>query len=433
MSWRRIAILLATSVAVLAGSLAAASASSSSKAPGKAAAPRGGDVTTIQFWNGFTGPDRPALEAVVKAFNASHQDMKVEMTVMPWDVFYQKLLPSFAAGKGPDIVGMASEQMPQYAERGVFQPLDDLYKQGLQKNKLVPSAVEAGKWEGKYYAIPMNFTTLLLYWNKDMFKAAGLNPNKPPTTWKQMAQYAQKLTIDKNKDGKPEQYGFAIADHATIPMWPILIWSFGGDIVSPDGKKPMINSPATVRAVEFWSDLIVNKKISPVGLTGADADQLFQSKKAAMEIVGPWMTTGFKKAGIDFGLAMVPKGPKRQVTLGTSVVYGLSAKADEDAKKAAYEWFKFWHSKKSQITWAVGSGFPPTRTDISARELSKNPYVASFGKYSRQSQFFLAGVKNFTQVNANVFEPAIQKILNKKGSPKKVLDQAAKQMAPLLR
>ena len=396
---------------------------------GKTARPNA--TVTLEFWNGFTGPDRPALEAIVKRFNATHDDIQIKMSIMPWDVFYEKLLPSFAANKGPAIVGMASEQMPQYADRGVFAPIGDVYKQGLNKNTLVKSAVAAGLWEGKYYAVPMNFTTLLLYWNKDMFRKAGL-PNRAPRNWTEWANWAKKLTIDRNNDGKPEQYGYAIADHATIPMWPILIWGAGGDLVSKDKEESRLDDPATIRAVEFWSNLIIKNKISPIGLSGADADNLFLSKKAAMEVVGPWMTTGFKKAGINFGLAMVPKGPKRQVTLGTSVVYAISARLSDDEKKAAYEWLKFWHSKQSQVTWAVGSGFPPTRTDISAAQLKKNPYVSQFAKHAGKSQFYLVGVKNFTQVNTNVFEPAIQRILNRKGTPRSVLTKAAKDMEKYL-
>ena len=421
MSFRPVRVAV---VAVLALTVAALVAATAARSKPNA-------TTTITFWNGFTGPDRPALEALVKKFNNSQKDIKIDMTIMPWDVFYEKLLPSWAARKGPDLVAFDSAQIPQYADKGVLAPLDDAYKQGVPKSKLVSSAVKAGQWKGHSYGVPMNFTTLLLYWNKGMFKKAGIK--QAPTTWAQWQKDAVKLTIDKNKDGKPEQYGYAIADHATVPMWPILIWGNGGDLVSANGKKSMLDSPATIKAVDQWAKLVINKHISPIGLAGADADALFQAKKAAMEVVGPWMTTGFKGAGIDFGLAMVPKGPKRQVTLGTSVAFSVNSKASSDMKKAIYQWLKFWSSKPSQISWAVGSGFPPDRTDIKASELKKNPYVASFAKYAAKSKFYLIGVKKFTEVNGNVFEPAIEKILNKKGSTKDILTKAAKQMNPLLK
>jgi multiple sugar transport system substrate-binding protein len=427
MSWRRIRVVAAVSLVLLLAALVAARAGESKPtAPAATKAP-----VTITFWNGFTGPDRPALEALVKKFNASHPNVKIDMTIMPWDVFYEKLLPGWAARKGPDMVGFDSAQIPQYADKGVLAPIGDVYGKGLPKKSLVASAVKAGLWKGKYYGVPMNFTTLLLYWNKGMFAKAGIK--HAPTTWAEWQKDAVKLTIDKNKDGKPEQYGYAIADHATIPMWPILIWGNGGDLVSKDGKTPMIGSAATVKAVDQWAKLIINQHISPIGLAGADADNLFLSKKAAMEVVGPWMTSGFKDAKIDFGLAMVPKGPKRQITLGTSVAFSVNARVDADTKAGIYEWLKFWNSQSSQISWALGSGFPPNRTDIKPSQLKANPYVASFAKFAGQSQFYLANVKKFSEVNGNVFEPAIQKILNKKGSTKSVLTKAQQQMAPLLK
>lgn len=423
MSWRRIRVVAALSLVLLVAALVAARAGNTKPIAAKKS-------VTITFWNGFTGPDRPALEALVKKFNASHPDTKIDMTIMPWDVFYEKLLPSWAARKGPDMVGFDSAQIPQYADKGVLAPIGDVYAKGLPKNKLVKSAVAAGLWKGKYYGVPMNFTTLLLYWNKGMFAKAGIK--HAPTNWAEWQKDAVKLTIDKNHDGKPEQYGYGIADHATIPMWPILIWGNGGDIVSRSGK-PMLANPATIKAVDQWAKLVINKHISPIGLAGADADNLFLSKKAAMEVVGPWMTSGFKDAKINFGLAMVPKGPKRQITLGTSVAFSVNARVDPDTKAGIYEWLKFWNSQSSQVSWALGSGFPPNRTDIKPAQLKANPYVASFAKYASKSQFYLANVKKFSEVNGNVFEPAIQKILNKKGSTKSILTKANQQLGPLLK
>jgi multiple sugar transport system substrate-binding protein len=393
---------------------------------------RGGDTdesgsgpVTLKFWNGFTGPDRPAVEEIVKRFNDSQDQATIQMEIMPWDVFFQKLLPSLGSGAGPDIAAMDTAQVPQYAAKKVLQPLDDYYNESANEaDKLVQAAVEGAAFEGVKYSVPMNYTTLLLYWNKDMFREAGLDPEKPPSNWEEFTSYAKKLTKDSNGDGKPEQYGLAIADHETIAMWPILFWQNGGGVVSPDGKTATLGDPATVEAAKYWVDLVRGDKIAPVGLGGADADKLFQSKKAAMEIVGPWMTTGFKQAGIDFGLAMPPAGPKEEVTLGTSVGFTLGARADERKKQAAYEFFKFWNNKESQTYWAVNSGFPPNRTDISASELSGNPYVAKFGEPADKTRFYLANVQEFAKVNTTIFEPTLQRVLNGKATVEEAFSKA---------
>jgi multiple sugar transport system substrate-binding protein len=390
----------------------------------------GDGKVTLKFWNGFTGPDRPALEELVKRYNNSQDKITVQMEIMPWDVFFQKLLPSFTSNNGPDMVAMDAAQMPQYAARGVLAPLDGYYQDADAKNLVTP-AVDATAYKGTHYGVPMNFTTLMLYWNKDMFKAAGLDPSKPPTTWQEFADAAKKTTKDTNNDGKPEQYGLAIADHATIPMWPILLWQNGGGVVSQDGAKATLGDAATIEAMEYWRKLVVENKIAPVGLGGADSDKLFQSKKAAMEIVGPWMTSGFKEAGIDFGLAMPPAG-KEKVTLGTSVAFGVNKRAGDAKSKAAMEFMKFWNSKESQTYWSVQAGFPPTRTDIPADALSANPYVAEFAKYADQSRFYLANVRDFAKVNDEIFQPALQQVLNGKGSTQDIFGKASTQLQSAL-
>jgi multiple sugar transport system substrate-binding protein len=328
---------------------------------------------------------------------------------------------------------MDTAQVPQYAVKKALKPVDDYYTQsGNEADKLIPAAVQGATFEGTRYSVPMNFTTLLLYWNKGMFKEAGLDPEKPPANWDQFADYAKKLTKDTNGDGKPEQYGLAIADHETIAMWPILFWQNGGGVVSEDGKKAMLGDPATIQAANHWVDLVRNDKIAPIGLGGADADKLFQSKKAAMEIVGPWMTTGFKDAGIDFGLAMPPAGPKEAVTLGTSVGFTVSAKADQRKTEAAYEFFKFWNSKESQVYWSVHSGFPPNRTDISAAELKENPYVAAFAAPADKSRFYLSNVQEFQKVNETLFEPALQRVLNGKATVQDAFGKASSDIQTVL-
>jgi multiple sugar transport system substrate-binding protein len=393
----------------------------------------GSGPVTLSFWNGFTGPDRAAVEGLVKQYNDSQDKVTVEMQISPWDVFFQKLLPSIAAGKGPDLMAMDSVQLPQYASRNVLDPLDDYYEDpSTESDKLVQSAVDATDWQGTKYGVPMNFTTLLLYWNKDMFKAAGLDPEQPPQNWQEFQDAAKKLTIDENGDGKPEQYGLALADHATIAMWPILFWGNGGGVVSEDGSTATLGDPETIQAMDEWGTLVRQQNIAPIGLAGADADKLFQSKKAAMEIVGPWMTTGFEDAGIDFGLAPPPAGPAGEVTLGTSVSFAVNAKTSDSKREAARDFIKFWNSHDSQVYFAVNSGFPPTRTDVTEDEISENPYVAEFAAPADQSRFFLAQVKDFTKINDTIFTPALQKVLNGEGTAAELFPKASQDIQAVL-
>jgi len=144
------------------------------------------------------------------------------------------------------------------------------------------------------------------------------------------------------------------------------------------------------------------------------------------------MTTGFEDAGIDFGLAPPPAGPAGEVTLGTSVSFAVNAKTSDDKKAAAREFIKFWNTKESQVYWSVNSGFPPNRTDIPEEELSKNPYVASFAAPADTARFYLSGVREFTKVNETIFEPALQRVLNGRGTAEEVFPKAAEEIQSVL-
>jgi multiple sugar transport system substrate-binding protein len=411
---RALALAAAGGLAVVAGGLAAAPATAS------------GEPVTVTFWNGFTGPDRPVLEQLVDEFNGAQDSVTIEMEISPWDQFFQRLLPSLASDDGPDLVAMDTAQLPQYIVRGAFRPLDDYYEDSAtESDALVQAAVDATKWDDVAYGVPMNFTTLLLYWNKDLFEEAGLDPETPPATWEEFADAAVQLTGDG-------QYGLAIADNNTIPMWPILLWGNGGGVVSDDGTTSLLDAPETIEALEYWGGLVMDEGISPIGLAGADADNLFQTGRAAMEIVGPWMTTGFTEAGLDFGVAPPPEGPAGPVTLGTSVAFAINNESDDATAEAAMEFIKFWNSTDSQITWALGSGFPPTRTDIPADALAENPFTVDFGAPADISRFYLTNVQNFTEVNTNIFEATLQRFLNGEGSAEELFTSASQEVQTLL-
>ena len=154
----------------------------------------------------------------------------------------------------------------------------------------------------------------------------------------------------------------AIADHATIAMWPIFIWANGGNILNAAGCSDL-DSPKTVQAVSTWANLIVKDDITQVGLAGQDADNLFSAQKAAMEINGPWAIGEYVPAQVNFGLAPVPVGAiGKPVTTASTVPMVLNAKSKNMA--AALTFFAWWMSKPAQAGLAEGVGYPPSRTDM---------------------------------------------------------------------
>lgn len=381
----------------------------------------------LDFWNGFTGPDGPALQQVVDDFNASQDEVEVKTNIMPWDTLYQKVLTSVAGSNGPDIIAMSASRIPQFADEGMFMPVDDYYDDEANDTAaLAPAAVEASIYDGKNYGVPVNYAPMMMYYNKDLFTAAGLDPEAPPATWDEFAAMVPQLATDGNGDGKPDVYAIALADHETVPIFPSLLWGTGGGIVSEDGKTSTLGDPESIEALDFWVDMVTEQKASPIGLSGADADKLFQTGKAAIEIVGPWMTTGFDDAGLNYGLVKPFAGPADDAVLADVVSMGIPSNASDDVKNAAYQFFAYWNSPEGQITWANGSGFPPTRADV-ADQITESPYPAIFGApdVADSARVLMPGIAAGGPILETVFTPALQRALNGEGTVEEIFTKAS--------
>jgi multiple sugar transport system substrate-binding protein len=434
----RIAILLgmalllvacqATPPAATSGDSAQASAAPESEPASTAGS---GEPVTLTFLAGFTGGDRAAYEGLIEEFNTSHPNIQVEMEIQPWDVIGQELPAAMATGGGPDIAtpSFAEGSIFAYAESGSILPLDDAYgsDEGQVERDAIPeAALSAFTYQDQLYAVPANFATLLLYHNLDLLEEAGLDG--PPETMDELRDYAVQLT-ETDEAGNVTQHGLALADNATIPMWPILIWAEGGSIVNDEGCSGL-DSPETIQAVQSWADLVINENISPVGLTGAEADNLFAAGQAAMEMNGPWATGVYTPAGINYDVAPIPVGDGGPVTLATTVPMVLNANTEHP--EAAYEFFAWWTSQEAQAALSLGSGFPPARTDMADNaELAEHEWVPKFAAGAADARVYLAGVEEFTQADAEVFIPAIQRIT--RGEPaEEVLTESSEELNALL-
>ena len=408
-------ILSLTALAVTGMTVAACGGSDSS--PGASAS---GPVK-LTMLTGFTGPDRPAYEALVKDFNASHPGIQVTMDAQPWDAIAQKLPQSWATGQGPDLATPSFDPsvVYQYVKTNSVASLSDVV--GSDEGKInadaFPQTVrDAFTVEGKLVAVPANLATLVLYYNKDMFAKAGIS--EPPKTQAEFVSAAEKLTVGA-AGGKPSQYGLSLADHATIQMWPILQWMNGGNIVDEKGCAT-IASPESVAALEQWSTLVTEKKISPVGQTGADADTLFSAKKAAMEINGPWAAAGFRKAGVNLGIAQVPVGPAGPATLASTVPLMVAKSGKHVAQ--AQQFLAWWTGKTAQTSFSKLSGFPPVRTDLGSAITGD---ASEFAKALPNSRLYLPGLPTAAKIDADVYVPLIGKITRGEDVRKATQDAAA--------
>ena len=413
-------------VAALAGAaLVLTGCSSNTPSPGSSSASGQGTGTpehiTLSFWHGYTEADGKVLDQIVADFNASQSDITINDTTKTWADIGDQLLTALSAKQGPDIVALPAENLPIYASKGAFEPLDDWYSGSGKDASLNEYAVSMEKIDGTYSGVPWGFVPLSVVYNKTLFQQAGVTDF--PTTWDEWVAAAKKLTVDKDGDGTPEQYGMVLPDHATVGngVWASLFYGGGGAIVDDSGKA-VVNSDANVKTLTYWADAVKNDKISPTGVDGINADKLFTSGTVAMEVGGPWMASVAQGANIDYGLAQIPAGPAGAAASAIGISVGVTNQADDAKKAAAEKFFDYFYSKDVAATWSLGSGWPPLRTDVPASEVASNPVVAALTAMSGTARPLLPGVADSVDVLAAVDE-ATQKALAG-GDPKSLLDAA---------
>lgn len=384
---------------ILAGAVGAALAIT---ATGCSAGDDGGPVE-LTFWHGYTEADGDVLESIVDEFNAAHDDVEITTELKTWASIDDTLLTALSAGEGPDIVAMPAERLPVYASRGAFAELDDFYADPESNTaNLNPGAVEMVEVEGAKYGVPTGFVPLAVYYNTALFDAAGVTAF--PQTWDEWVATAKQLTVDEDGDGTPEQYGVVLPDHATVAngLWPSLFYGNGGAVV--DGDTAVIDSPENAETLEFWSSAIAADQISPTGVDGIGADELFSGGKAAMTVGGPWMASIATENGIDYGIAALPAGPVEQAASAIGVSMAVTVDTSNEEQRAAEEFFSFFLNEDNSVAWSLGSGWPPLRTDIPADAVAENPVVASLTEIADTGRPLLPGVVNSTDVLSAVDE-----------------------------
>lgn len=365
----------------------------------------------LTFWHGYTEADGKVLDQIVKDFNASQSKVTISTQTKTWAVIDDTMLPALSAKKGPDIVAMTSDRLPVYAEKKALVDLTDFYgKASSNTADLKQQAVAMETVDGKQYGVPSGFVPLSVVYNKKLFADAGISTF--PTTWDEWVADAKKLTKDTNGDGTPEQYGLVLPDHQTVGngIWPSLFAGNGGSITNQAGTKATIDSAANQQTLEYWAKAVRDDKISPTGVDGIAADKLFTAGKTAMEIGGPWMAGVAKAAGIDYGIAAIPAGPKAQAASAIGISVGVTAQTDSAKQQAAEQFLSYFNEKSVATKWALGSGWPPLRTDVSASDVDQNATVATLTGLPGKTLPLLPGVVNSGDV-LTAIDTATQKAM----------------------
>jgi multiple sugar transport system substrate-binding protein len=409
--------------------------STSSAAPGgsaSSAAPGGSGGLAIQppatavnldFWNPFTGGDGPFLRKIVDQFNSETPNVQVKFTTQK--DLYGSLHAAKAANKLPQVSIVHLDAIPQNAADGIFQPIDDLITTlGLSETDFTADVWKNGLWKDHRYGVPLDTHTLSFYWNKALFRTAGLDPEKPPTNKDEFVSAAQAITQKAGVPGFMVVQGGGGANFLLGIEWATTFYQGGGEWTNADYSQSLINSDAGVQSSEFWKSL-VDQGISPKGTESDSEIAAFKQGKNGMVMSGIWETNGYIEAlKDDLGAGPVPQIFGKGVWSGSHHM-GITTREMSAEEKQGAQYFIAWISEHS-LEWAKAGQIPARQSVVNSAEFKALPAVSEIQKQQADARFFppfpAAGDALFGPQGAG--QAAVAAVTGKKDA-KAALDEAA--------
>jgi multiple sugar transport system substrate-binding protein len=323
------------------------------------------DVIHLTLWQSINPPvNRDVFERLVAKFNQKHKDIQVESIYAEG---LPKILTAVVGNAAPDILFFYPQTTGQFVELGAVRPLEDLLDQSPVKLELLPSVFEEMKLDGHIWSIPLYTSNMGIFYRPKLFQAAGIT--EMPKTWEELRKVAKKLTIDRNGDRRPEQYGMLLPlgkGEWTVFSWFPFLWSAGGEIITDN--KPNLTNAGAISALQFWQDLIKDGSATLSPPERGYEEDAFITGRVAMQITGPW--TYIMKSKVDFDVFPIPVNLRPATVLGGGNFYVM--KSNSEREKAAFKFLEYVLSEEFQKEWSVGTGFIPVNMKAAQSEEFQN-------------------------------------------------------------
>lgn len=356
---------LSFAAAGLAGLLALAACSGPAATPSSApsSSPAGSEAppaapAEITIWHYWDGTNADTFDAMVAEYQTAHPDTKITTSMVPNADFLTKLRASATSKTLPDIAIGDLIWVPQINQIGTLADLKGLLPADVISD-INPALTSFGTIDGKQVSVPVSANNLAYMYNKTIFTEAGLDPDKPPTTWDELMADGKQILAKTGKPGYDLYTQAGDSGEGVTWNFQVNLWQAGGEFLTADNSAAAFNTPEGKKALQFWVDLI-NSGVSPYGKWGE-----FEKGQGGSAQEGSWMV-GIWAADppFDFGVAKVPypSDGKPATNLGgeQAMVFNNS---DANAKAAAD--FLAWFLSPDQVTkWSQTTGMLPVTNSV---------------------------------------------------------------------
>jgi sn-glycerol 3-phosphate transport system substrate-binding protein len=292
-----------------------------------------------------------------------------------------KALTAVKSGEPPQTAIILSTDMYTLIDEDAILPWDEFIKAADDRawlDNFFPAFMLNSRTGGKTWGIPFQRSTIVLYWNKEAFREAGLDPGRPPATWAEQVEFAKKLT-KRDAGGNVVQWGVQVPSSG-FPYWLFQGFTTQNDVLlmNEAGTQTYYDRPAVIEALQYWVELAQKHKVMAPGVIewGTTPKDFFEKKTAMM-----WTTTGNltnvkNNARFDFGVAMLPAGKKRGSPTGGGNFY-MFRKTTPAQQAAVVKFVKFMTSPERAAEWGIDTGYVAVRRDAWETPVMKK-YVAGF-------------------------------------------------------
>ncbi|MAA98184.1 MAG: ABC transporter substrate-binding protein [Stappia sp.] len=386
------------------------------------------------------GTAADTIQSLTDEYVAANPDVTIDAV---YSGSYQdtiaKVITASRGGTPPQLSVALSADMFTLIDEDLIVPFDDFIKTDEDKAWLegfYPAFMENSQTGGKTYGIPFQRSTPVMYWNKEAFKEAGLDPEKAPATWEEMVEFGKKLT-KKDANGNVTQWGVRIPSSG-FPYWLFQGLTTENDVIlaNSDGNKTNFDDPKVVEALQYLVDLSAKYGVMEPGIVewGATPKAFFERQTAIM-----WTTTGNltnvrANAPFDFGVAMLPENKRRGAPTGGGNFYLFKGASDEQLA-AAVKFVQWITAPEQAAKWTIATGYVAPRPDAWETDAMK-AYAADFPPVlvaRDQLEFAVAELSTYqNQRVTGIFNDALAAAITGQKDPATALKEAQAQADAIL-
>lgn len=387
------------------------------------------------------GPITKVVQKLTDDFTKENPNIKINPVYTGnYDDTMVKIQSAVNSKNPPDIAVALSTELYTLLDMNCIEQLDSYINNDggtSYSNDFFVPFMGNSQTSGKTWSIPFQRSTIVLYYNKDMFKEAGLDPEKAPKNWNELVDDAKKLT-KKDVNGQVQQWGIELPTTVShYWLFQALALQNGKNIMSNDGKKVFFDTPSNEKALQNWADLSKQDNAMPSGIldwTTVPSD-FIKGKTAMMYHTTGNLTNVKNNAKFNFGVAFLPAGKTYGTPTGGGNLY-MFKDISSDKKQAAWKFIKWVASPQRAAQWSIDTGYVATRKSAYDTNIMKN-YIKDFPQAEvAKNQLKYASPELSTHSNGQIYkiiDDTIQAVVSGNVTAKEGLKKAQQDATDVLK